>query len=63
MNVIRRNVTSNDEHHGDVTVRRYYEDGVFLRADIYVGGWRNTIVKTEGGIRRAVARLTLKKEG
>ena len=55
---IRRNVTSADEYHGDVTVRRYWENGSFLRADVFKGGWRQTTVKTENGIRRAIARLS-----
>lgn len=51
-------MTTETTKYGNVTVRRYYRDGVLLRADIFnASGWRDTIVKTERGIRNAVARL------
>lgn len=56
---IRRNVSTSEERHGGVLVRRYFEDGKFIRADIFnATGWRDTIVKTERGICNAVARLS-----
>lgn len=42
-----------------VTIRRYYEDGEFVGADVYYGGWRQNRrpYKTERGAERAAQRL------
>lgn len=53
----RRNVTHTDEFLGErVTLRRWYEDGNFIRADVYDGGRRVGIYKTERGAERAALR-------
>lgn len=57
---IRRNVTRKDTvvqgPSGEYTVRRFYEDGQFLRADVYLGGRWMGGYKTEAGITKRVAR-------
>lgn len=57
---IRRNVTKTDIEvkgpSGTYTVRRWYEDGAFLRADVYLGGRWMGGYKTEKGITQRITR-------
>ena len=55
----RPGITHTDERHDNgVLVRRWYEHGKFIDAHIFNRtGWRDTIVKTERGIRNAVERV------
>jgi hypothetical protein len=56
-------LSSSDERHGSVTVRRISEDGRLVRAHIFnSSGWRDTTVTTERGIRDAVDRLNARTE-
>lgn len=55
-----RNVTKNDTQvtgpSGEYTIRRWYSEGKFIRADVYlVGRWMGGY-KTEAGISRRVSR-------
>lgn len=40
-----------------VTQRRWAKNGKFLRGDLFIGGWRSGTYKTEGGLKRATARV------
>ena len=54
---IRRNITRKDEQvSATVLIRRYWEDGVWLGADVFAGGWRVASLKTDAGARRRAAR-------
>lgn len=41
----RPGITKTDETWGDVTVRRWFEFGKFIRADVYMGGWKKTVLR------------------
>lgn len=38
-------ITKVDETHGEVTVRRWFKDGQFIRADVYVNGWKKSVLR------------------
>lgn len=41
----RPGITKTEETHGDVMVRRWFEYGVFFRADVYIGGWKRSTLR------------------
>ena len=59
MTLDHREITSNDERVStQVMIRRFYADGEFFRADVFVGGWRVGTYKTEKGALARVAKET-----
>jgi hypothetical protein len=52
-----RNIRTEDQQFSEqVTIRRFFEDGALLRIDVFDGGWRVGIYKTEAGALRAAEK-------
>jgi hypothetical protein len=56
----RFDITADDERYSpQVMVRRFYDDGEFFRADVFVSGWRVGTYKTEKGALARAAKETV----